>query len=367
MSGLYVHIPFCVRKCYYCDFYSEEGPRALSLFIEGLKKEIALSADIEGRPSMISTIYLGGGTPSLLSPDQVTEILQPIFEQFAVLPEAEISMEVNPGTVVPKQLADYRKAGVNRLSVGIQSFLDEELTLLGRIHTAEEAIRTLRQTKEAGFDNIGLDLIYGLPNQTLEDWKISIEEAVRQHVKHISCYALTWSEKTVLGARIVKGDLPEPEEDVISDMYLSASRTLRENGFEHYEISNFARPGFRCIHNEAYWTGEPYLGFGPSAHSFVGDARYWNVSDLEEYLDHIDKGESPVGGRETLSDEQRKLEKIALSLRTKEGLLLDDVTINRVEVDASIQMGLADLNAGRFRLTPEGFLLADEIAVRLTS
>jgi len=366
MAGLYIHVPFCVRKCGYCDFYSVPETRAgLTEYIRSLINEISLRADKLSRDEAVRTIYFGGGTPSLLSPGQLDLIFKKIQQTFRVSNNPEISIEVNPGAVSQKALDAYRDLGIHRISVGVQSFHDYELEMLGRIHSARTALQFIRHLKETGWENVGIDLIYGLPEQSVDDWKKTLKKTADLRPAHISAYALSWSPGTVLGRRITNGELPEPDEDRISDMYLFTHDYLARMDYEHYEISNFARPGFRCAHNEAYWTGADYLGFGPSAHSFCQNRRFWNTADVKQYNSVLLHNQLPVAGEEFLTKKQQILEKMALGLRRKEGVPVSDFG-NGEKLNELVKKGLALMNKGRLTLTARGFLLADELAVYLT-
>ncbi|HDQ44498.1 MAG TPA: radical SAM family heme chaperone HemW [bacterium] len=366
MPGLYIHIPFCVRKCPYCDFYSEaETEVSIPEFLRALRTEIELRAENWIIPDPAETLFFGGGTPSLLSANQLSIILHYLRDSFAIQEFPEITVEANPGTLSPEKLEGYRQEGVNRLSIGAQSFLNAELDFLGRIHRADEISRSVRAAREAGFGNIGLDLIFGLPDQTLSAWRVSVHQALELEPEHISTYALTWDNETPIGKRIQSGELPAPDESRVSDMYLWTSEILRSAGYAHYEVSNFARPGFRCRHNEGYWTGRPYLGLGPSAHSFLHEKRSWNLRDIREYIHQLRLMKLPVEGEEELSYAQRKMERLALLLRRSDGIPLDELPGNPEKLDPFFSEGLASIRDGRFALTPRGFLLADGIALRL--
>lgn len=367
MAGLYIHVPFCKQKCGYCDFYSVPvNETGMPEYIACLLKEIGMRAGDLLSDDSIRSVYFGGGTPSLLSIGHIRSILQQIRQTYSIAADPEISVEVNPGAVHEKTLDAYQEQGFNRISVGAQSFHDHELRLLGRIHSARMAVNFIRHLKDAGWQNIGIDLIYGLPDQTMADWTSTLEMAVALNPAHISAYVLSWSRKTRIGRRIMNGNLPEPDEDMISDMYLFTHEFLDRMDYEHYEISNFARSGFRCAHNEAYWTGADYLGFGPSAHSFCRKKRFWNVADMKQYNSVLSHNQLPVAGEEFLTEEQQNLETLTLGLRRKEGLSVS-VCGDRKRLQELTDQGLVMINKNRFSLTARGFLLADELAVYLTS
>lgn len=369
MAGLYIHIPFCKRKCAYCDFYSEEkAEQFIFPFIDALTREANLYIGIfPPRGERLNTIYFGGGTPSLLPSDYVETMLRHVLSIYPSVSEPEITVEINPGTVDGETLSHYREIGINRLSIGVQSFDDRELRLLGRIHTAGQAEQILQRADQIGFKNINIDLIYGLPGQSFETWRYTLEKTVSLSPEHISAYELTWSDSTVLGKQITSHSLPTPDKDKNADMYLFTSAFLNDHGYEHYEISNFARSGYRCLHNEGYWTGRSYLGLGPSAHSYFEGKRFWNVSDIRNYIDVLSQNRFPLGGKETIDGHQNTFEKMILGFRRKEGIPLTLLNNKRSEIDQLIGAGLMNQQKDRLSLTTRGFLLADEIAARLAT
>lgn len=297
--SLYIHFPFCVRKCRYCDFLS--GPaeeRIRARYLRALEQEIRLSGRYYGRPSA-DTIFFGGGTPSLMSGEELEELMDAVRESFAILPGAEISIECNPGTADRKKLADYRRAGINRLSVGVQSFRDEELLLLGRIHTAEEAKDCIRSARESGFSNLSLDLMSALPGQTMDEWMESLKAAAELSPEHISAYSLILEDGTPLKEAAERGELPPfPSEDLDRAMYHETERFLAQHGYHRYEISNYAKEGFESRHNSGYWTGHPYLGFGTGAASYLGKRRWSNVRSLTKYLAVLEEDLAPLSETE---------------------------------------------------------------------
>lgn len=367
MAGIYVHYPYCIRKCRYCDFYSEDKWTDDSQYIQSLLKEIELrSADPQFKNLTCQTLYFGGGTPSKMSAASIRLILSRIMDKFSFSPNPEITLEANPGTLSLQKLKDIHETGINRLSIGVQSFQSRELELLGRMHSVQEAEASIHFALKAGFENIGLDLIYGLPDQTMAVWKQSLEQAVDISPQHISAYALSWHGGTLIGQAIQQGILPEPDTDLVAEMQFETARYITEHGYEHYEISNFCRPGYHSKHNQSYWEGIPYLGLGPSAHSFVEDKRFWNVRDVMQYIHHLSNSQLPVESEEDLSEEDKRLESIALGLRTSKGLLKNVVLDKNSEIELLIEKGLAKVASERLCLTEEGFLLADEIATRLS-
>jgi oxygen-independent coproporphyrinogen-3 oxidase len=381
MPGLYLHIPYCEKKCVYCDFYSVESMKTMENFLRALLNEIDLYADFSGRDETFETVYFGGGTPSLLSAGTIRRILDRLSQNFRFSSEMEITLETNPGTVDLQKLRDYYRMGVNRLSIGVQSFHDEELRFLGRIHSASEAERCVRMAYEAGFDNVSLDLIYALPNQSLEVWEGNLSRAVNLSPKHISAYSLIVEEGTPLHTMVRSGKVRPVGEDTEAEMYRFTMDYLASCGFEHYEVSNYALPGYRSRHNSLYWSHEGYLGFGPSAHSYwcgwplEKPTRWWNFASVGRYCDQILKGEKPVEGNETLEREDLRLEKIFLSLRTggvdleklRQEHGIDLLERCRGKVERYIREKLLLLEQGKLRLTKEGFLLCDGIALDLSA
>lgn len=316
MAGIYIHIPFCNSKCAYCGFYSIASQKQKSAFLEALHTEIALRTDyLNGEE--IGTIYFGGGTPSVLSVEEIKGILESVFRHYKVNPAAEITLEANPDTLNPDYLQDLRKLGINRLSIGIQSFFDDDLKYLSRRHDSNHAKQCINWAKQAGFDNLTLDLIYGLPTATAEKWNQNLDLFFETQAQHLSAYALTVEPNTILAKQIASQQLqPVNEDDAVRDYEILCQRA-KENGFLHYEISNFAKPGFRSKHNCSYWNRTPYAGFGPSAHSFDGVSRQWNVGNLSQYIASHD---SPnLFEKEILTPEERYDEYVMTSIRTMWG------------------------------------------------
>ena len=320
MAGLYIHIPFCKSKCGYCGFYSLPSVKLKEQFLEALGKEIVLRKDyLDGKT--INTIYFGGGTPSLLSVAEIDDLLHRINDHYPVASNAEITLEANPDTLSPEYLEGLRNLGVNRLSIGIQSFFDNDLQYLSRRHDANHARQCLDWAKQAGFSNISIDLIYGLPTSDAEQWNRNLDLFFELGLPHLSAYALTLEPNSILTKQIDLGKAqPVIEEDALRD-YDILCRRAAENGYLHYEISNFCRSGMHSKHNASYWFGMPYAGFGPSAHSFDGTSRQWNVSSVEKYCTRVPESvEGPVFEKEQLTLEQRYDEYVMLRLRTHWGI-----------------------------------------------
>ncbi len=368
MSGLYLHIPFCEHKCIYCDFYSVESMDRADAFVRCLKQEIA-SYGGSAKSEPFSTIFFGGGTPSLLEPAVIGEIIDLLGATFDVEPSAEITLEANPGTVDPGKLKGFRSAGVNRLSFGVQSFHDDDLRFLTRIHTSEQAIQGINLARKAGFENINLDFIFALPDQTMARWEQNLRQAAELSPEHISAYSLIVEPKTPLSRMVRSGRVSPLPLDSEAEMYEFTMQYLKATGYEHYEVSNYARPGCRSRHNSGYWNHSGYLGFGPSAHSFRGNRRWWNVSNIRTYCDAIRSGKSPVAGEEHLTQEQLFDEAVMLGLRG-EGIDLECVRLkygidlfatNRASISGFESDGLLSIEEGILRLTDKGYLLCDEI------
>ena len=321
MAGIYIHIPFCNSKCAYCGFYSIPSLKCKREFLETLRQEMVLRKDyLQGAP--ISTIYFGGGTPSILSVEELGTILQKIQTLFAVDSDAEITLEANPDTLSLESLQGLRSIGVNRLSIGIQSFFDEDLRYLSRRHDSRHARECLLWAKEAGFDNVSVDLIYGLPTADAAQWNRNLDLFFETGFPHLSAYALTLEPNAILTKQIEMGKaLPVNEDDAVRD-YEILCRQAKEAGFLHYEISNYCKPGMHSRHNSSYWFGIPYLGLGPSAHSYDGRSRQWNVSNLERYiLSEAHPARDAISVTvESLSPEQIYDEYVMLRLRTLWGI-----------------------------------------------
>ena len=318
MAGIYLHIPFCRKRCHYCDFFKSTDLRPKTRIIEALKQELILrSGELDS--DEVNTIYLGGGTPSVLVVGELKDLLQTIKSGFNVSPEAEITMEANPDDLSQAILSYLREVGYNRLSMGIQSFSEADLKLMNRRHGVFQAVQSVKWAKKAGFSNISIDLIYGLPNQNLAEWERNVETAIELDVQHVSAYNLTYHEGTVFYDQLKQGILKELPDELSLQQFQLMIRRLKEAGFEHYEISNFCKPGFYSKHNSSYWKNEKYLGIGPSAHSFDLTSRRWNVSSIHEYLDGIEN-RKPYSESEILSVYDRYNDYIITGLRTIWGI-----------------------------------------------
>lgn len=318
IAGLYIHIPFCIKKCNYCDFVSIPVQSCMTDYIHALLKEIHLKSRSNFQ---VDTIYFGGGTPSILNPKDISCICQRIHRHWQIQENPEITIEVNPGTLSHDKLLAWKALGINRINLGVQSFHDYHLQQLGRIHNAEEADQAIRWLKEAGFQNIGLDLMYGLPNQTLKEWQKDLYHAISYKPQHLSCYSLTYEPGTPLYQKLQNKMIKPLSEITARQMMRTLFQTMSEQAYEHYEISNFAAsPEFRSQHNQRYWQRKPYIGLGAGAHSFLENKRLWNCSDVEVYINKISNQQDPIENFEYLTIEQQIIEFIFLGLRQKEGI-----------------------------------------------
>lgn len=318
MSGIYIHIPFCRKRCHYCDFYKTTDFGQKFRLVKSLITELE-SRSPELADDEIHTVYLGGGTPSVLQVDELHSLLNTIRKNYRLDNSAEITLEANPDDISETKLTALREIGYNRISIGIQSFADSDLKLMNRRHNSEQAIRAVEIVKSSGFQNISIDLIYGLPNQNLEEWERNVRMAVDLDVQHISAYHLTYHEGTVFYDQLKKGHLKELPDEISLQQFEILIDVLTKAGFEHYEISNFCKPGFYSQHNSSYWKGEKYLGIGPSAHSFDLKSRRWNVSSIGKYLEGIENGK-PVSEAEILSEQDHYNDYIITGLRTVWGV-----------------------------------------------
>ena len=369
MFGLYLHIPFCEKKCSYCDFYSIESTEHIQRFVETLKREIDLrAATYDG--TAFTSVFFGGGTPSLLHPDEIMVITTLLRSHFVFSDDCEWTMECNPGTVTLERLEGYRRSGINRLSFGVQSFQPAELEFLDRIHDADQAAVSMHLARRAGFDNVNMDLMFAVPGQTIETLRDNLRRMIELQPDHISAYSLIYEHGTPLYADLLKGRVTPLPEEVDAEMYHLVISTLRQHGYHQYEVSNFARPGRECRHNLTYWHGEPYLSVGPSAHGFLGTTRYWNYRSLSAWTDHVMKGALPEANHEHLSASDLLTEHVFLHLRA-DGLRLAEVqrrfgldVRQRLQPDLTywIEAGFVNDHNDVLSLTAEGYRVCDEIS-----
>ena len=371
MAGIYIHTPFCKSKCAYCNFFSLASESKINDYVEALKKEIVLRKNYLGET--VKTIYFGGGTPSLLSVKNIEEILDLLNKNYEIISSPEITLEINPDTIDREKMSSLKQMGINRMSVGIQSFDDDDLRYLGRRHDSRHAMQVLEDLKHTDFEKITLDLIYGMPTLTEEKWNKNLDIFFSTGITHLSAYALTVEPKTILGQRIEKGELQSvSEEETIRHYNILVERT-KENDFEHYEISNFAKEGFRSQHNSIYWKDEKYLGLGPSAHSYDGNSRQWNISNLTKYIQLIGNSEDYFE-KETLSLEDKFNEYVMTSLRTSWGCDIEKIERDYGKsyahhflknIKKYLENGEMLKENNTYFLSEEGKLFADGIAADL--
>lgn len=366
-----MHIPFCKQACTYCNFHFSTSLRYKDELVKALGNEALNEKEYVGGET-INTIYFGGGTPSLLEVSELEYLISNLHKQYSVASNAEVTLEANPDDITPEKLSTWKNMGINRLSIGVQSFYEEELRWMNRAHNAQQAINNLQLARKE-FDNITIDLIYGSPLLTDEMWQQNVQRAIDMDIPHLSCYALTVEEKTPLYKLINTSKVDNVDNDKQARQFLLLMEWLREKGYEHYEVSNFARPGLRSRHNSSYWKGEIYLGLGPSAHSYNGSERRWNVANNTIYIKGINE-DSPQREVETLTRTQRLNEFIMISLRTMEGIDLERLESEfgederrriKGQVEKFTGHGLIQQNTTSVYLTDEGMLRADGIASEL--
>jgi oxygen-independent coproporphyrinogen III oxidase len=365
--GLYVHIPFCQSKCRYCDFYSVPSLERVSDWLQGMQREALRYQDQFGE---FDTLYLGGGTPTALSIPDLEKLFSLLHGHFHFTADTEITVEANPDDVSDDLPACLRSLGVNRISLGVQSFDDQALRLLGRRHSARQAEQALVRFRQAGFANVGLDLMYGLPGQSEAAWRDQMAHAIALAPQHLSCYQLTLEAETPMGRMLRDGSLQALGEDMERSLFLQTSRFLEDHGYLHYEVSNFARADhLRSRHNCKYWQHVPYLGLGPAAHSFKNGQRWWNTRSLDGYCRTLTDGGSAVAGREVLSKEQLRLETLFLGFRTHDGVALEalgsDSRTESVQTRLAAD-GLVHIARGRLVPTAEGMVVADRLALEFS-
>lgn len=368
--SLYVHVPFCQKRCMYCDFATFTGQdHQMGAYVDAVAQEIERRCGHLGRPPA-QTIFLGGGTPSLLPPALLERLLDALQQYFTLDPRAEVTMEANPGTLSERHLRAARSLGINRLSFGVQSLNDRKLRFLGRIHTAAEAIEGFAMARRCGFDNLSGDLIYALPGQNLADCRQTLDGLLALDLPHISLYALTPEEGTPLWRSLERGELALPPGDRAAEMYEWARDTLEAHGYRHYEISNWARPGWESRHNLAYWVQTPYLGFGVSAHGYFDGERRGNVRGLAGYLQRIESGRDPAASAETIDQERARSDGMIFGLRLIEGVErayyrrrygADPLDLWRDEIDTLQAQGLLAVSPERIALTREAHLLGNYV------
>jgi len=372
-SAIYVHIPFCDHKCIYCDFYSIVTKDNVSNYLGTLTKEIIIYAKEFSEGRVYKSIFFGGGTPSLMEPDYLKDIISCIKNYYTVSDDAEVTIETNPGTVDKNKLSEFIKSGFNRISIGVQSFIDEELKFLTRIHDKDLAINTIENAVSVGFENINLDLIFNLPGQSVKNWMYNLETAVKLPVKHISAYSLILEQGTILNKMVLDGRIELQDSDYDAEIYNITMEFLNKNGFIQYEVSNYAKPGFECRHNKAYWQYKDYLSFGTSAHSFVNGKRWWNYSSLKQYIHNINDLGKAVANFEILTQKQMLNEYVMLALRSdglnlvnlKERFGEDWLNSTMSTLKMLERKGLLIFQKDLIRLTQKGYSLCDKILEKI--
>ena len=370
MGGLYIHVPFCLSKCRYCSFYSITSVDLIDAFVKAIVQEMAFYKDIF---SSFDSLYFGGGTPSLLTIGQVKTLLDKVHKHFDIRPRAEITMEVNPGDVSLEYFQSLLRLGINRLNIGVQSFDDSLLKFLGRRHTVKQAIESIETARNAGFKNLGVDLIYAVHGQNVKTWRQTLKKALSFSPEHLSCYQLSLDRKTPLYKQYKQEGLALPSEKESLDFFITTSKVLTEAGYIHYEVSNFARTcKLESRHNRKYWNHEPYLGLGPAAHSFSGNRRWWNKANVETYLKDIESSKKPVARSEKLSNDELALESLFLGMRTADGVNLESfkklygfdlLAVKKRIIGALIDNKLVVLKNNHLCPTLEGMALADSLAL----
>ena len=369
MRHLYAHVPFCRRRCSYCDFAIAVRRRVPAAdFVDAVTRELAALAHGEGgAPGPLDTLYFGGGTPSLVPPDVLADLVARITARRPLAPGAEVTLEANPEDVTPQAAGAWRRAGVTRVSLGAQSFDERVLAWMHRSHGADAAGVALDSLRAAGIADVSLDLIFAVPAELERDWARDLDIAIALGPAHVSLYGLTVEARTPLARWVSRGAARPTDEDRYAAEYLLAHQRLGAAGYAFYEVSNAARPGHRSRHNTAYWTGAPYLGLGPAAHSYDGTTRRWNVEPWEAYRRAVTEGRSPVAQDETLTPEQRELERTYLALRTADGLDLSSAPVPLGPLPSAwVERGWVELSGSRLRCTPEGWLRLDALVDALT-
>ncbi len=361
---LYIHVPFCARRCAYCDFSIAVRPAVpVDEYLRALRTELTLRAPAE--KWTLDTLYLGGGTPSRLGAEGITRLMQLVSEFAELASDAEITVEVNPEDVSPESAAAWLAAGINRFSLGVQTFDSDVLKWMHRVHTVDQSTFAYKALRKANAANISIDMIFALPDQLKRDWRADLEKALALDAEHVSLYGLTVETGTPLQRWVDRGAAVPVGDDSYSQEFMEAHEILTSNGYQHYEVSNFAKPGFHSRHNSTYWSGAPYAAAGPSAHSFDGTAREWNIKPYAAWVESLDAGRLPTEGREDLTEENRSNERVYLGLRTHGGLSLSEVG-DRSVVKAWQAAGWATIDDDRIRLTAEGWLRLDSLAADLT-
>jgi len=380
-AGLYIHIPFCLRKCPYCDFYSITDLSLQPAFLDALVSEMNMTRESK---KVFDTLYIGGGTPSVLDINVIDNIIKTAHQCFNITSNTEITMEINPGTVTLEKLKEYRKAGVNRINIGVQSFDAAHLDFLKRIHSEKEARMAVKWAQKSGYENIGIDLIYGIPGQTTSSWLKDLHSAVECHPQHLSCYMLSFEPGTTMHKDLKNSVFNPLPDHLVCELFETTQSVLNANEYVQYEISNFAREvidesGIKSAqsnisqHNSKYWNFSPYIGLGPSAHSFIEPQRFWNHSNVKTYIQELSTGRLPRAGKESLSREQLMIEAVYLGLRQAKGIDVEafdkkfGVNFEKIHAETIADLrekGLMEFSKDRCALTPKGMLYLDSIATQ---
>ena len=368
MAGIYIHIPFCKKRCIYCDFFSTTQSEKKAAYIEALCRELILCKDYIGN-ERVETIYLGGGTPSQLADKELAAIFNTIYRTYRVDSEAEITLEANPDDLRPDYIRMLRTLPFNRISIGMQTFQDKMLKMLNRRHTAEQAINAFYECRENGFQNISIDLMYGLPGETEAIWTEDLQQAISMKPEHISAYHLIYEEGTVMWKLREAHRIEEADEDLSVNLFTRLIHTLKQNGYEHYEISNFCLPGYHSRHNSSYWTGKKYLGCGPSAHSYNGESRQWNIASMDGYIKGIKEG-TEISEKEELDLYTRYNDFVLTSIRTSRGMPLNRLKAGfgeelynycRQMAQPHLAQGTMEISEESLKLTEKGIFVSDGI------
>ena len=369
MAGIYINIPFCKQACHYCDFHFSTSLKLKTELVDSIRKELELRKDYL-QNQQVETIYFGGGTPSLLNREELQSILDKVYELFPVIENPEITLEANPDDLTEEKLKELEALPINRLSIGIQSFRKEDLEMMNRAHNLEQALNCVPAARSHGFDNISIDLIYGIPGLTNAEWKANLEQAFALNPDHISSYCLTIEPGTAFAHFVKKGKLNPVDEETAASQFDIMVKAMKENGFDHYEVSNFGKPGFYSKHNTSYWLGKHYLGVGPSAHSFDAKSRSWNVANNSRYIKALEKNELPIETEELALQTQYN-EYIMTSLRTIWGVSVEKIREEfKVDFEAKFETelkrfeneGWIEKEGDTWKVTEEGMLMADGIA-----
>ncbi|MCK9364190.1 MAG: radical SAM family heme chaperone HemW [Syntrophales bacterium] len=367
--GLYIHVPFCLSKCRYCGFYSITDSSLIDGYLDALCREMDY---YKNWTETFDTFYIGGGTPSVLTRQQIENLIANARASFAIAAGAEITVEINPADTKRETLLFLYRAGVNRLSIGVQSFNDDILTFLGRRHRARQAMETVKAARKSGFANISLDLIYGIPGQSIQKWEETLRQAISLHPEHLSCYQLTIEEGTPFAQAVSQGRVVLPDEQLQAEFFFRTAELLEREGYRQYEVSNFALPGRESRHNQKYWNHIPYLGLGPSAHSFSGCERSWNRTSVASYIEELQAGRLPVEERERLTPGKLRLEALFLGLRTQRGICLEGFRVRygqdllkekKPAIDQLVAGGFVELSEGFLKPTRRGMAIADSLAL----